>query len=614
MSDALSKSNRNVGGGLMRRGEQSFIIRGIGLLRNPQEIQDVVVAMRGKAPVTIGDVARVAQSHTPRQGSVGMDDQNDVVQGIVLLKRGANPSIVLDDIHAKVDELNSGGLPEGMHMVTNYDRSDLVGHTLKTVQHNLLFGATLIVAVLWLFLRTVKYRFFNDDAVTRYLWYLYYVPQILAPLFSLFAALQLGRREGDTFSLRWYLLFLPAICLIGGVLTNDLHQMAFRAAPGAATLSADYIHGWVYYLAMAWIVVLLLATGAVIYCKCRVSESRRYAWVPLCVFVGGFALCALSFANIYTFHKIPECCCLTFAAFWESCLQVGLLPTNDHYRYFFSESTVAAQIVDEQGVPIYRAKNAPELTACQLDAAAREAILLNADTRLQSAPVQDGRVYWVEDISKINRIQAQLAEINTRLSEENELIQAENELKRQRAQIEEKNRLMDEMIALVQPQLLQINQLLGEESVQKLDIQKLKQICLLGAYVKRRGNLALICDKKAVVRADELTHCLRESLTYLTQYGAVCALHQEGTVSVCSCHAQSAYDFFEDCLEAALPSLSALMVRVECGRRFSIRLMMEDAAGLPNVDKYMALGELTIDDADGALCATLAFDLGGERA
>ena len=156
VSDALSKSNRNVGGGLMRRGEQSFIIRGIGLLRTPQEIQDVVVAMRGKAPVMIGDVARVSQSHTPRQGSVGMDDQNDVVQGIVLLKRGANPSVVLDDIHAKVEELNSGGLPEGMRMVTNYDRSDLVGHTLKTVQHNLLFGATLIVAVLWLFLRSLR--------------------------------------------------------------------------------------------------------------------------------------------------------------------------------------------------------------------------------------------------------------------------------------------------------------------------------------------------------------------------------------------------------------------------------------------------------------------------
>ena len=471
----------------------------------------------------------------------------------------------------------------------------------------LLLGCTM--AVLWLFLRAVKYRFFSDDTITRHLWYLYYVPQILAPLFSLFAALQLGRREGDALSRKWYLLFIPAALLIGGILTNDLHQMAFRAAPGAVTLEADYTHGRVYYLAMTWIVALLLATGIIVYRKCRVSESRRYAWVPLCVFLGGFALCSLSFANIYTFHKMPECFCLTFAAFWESCLQVGLLPTNGHYRYFFSESTVAAQIVDGQGCPVYRAKNAPNLTPNQLEAGARESILLNTDTRLQSAPVQDGRVYWVEDISKINRIQAQLAEINAQLSEENELIQAENELKRQRAQTEEKNRLMDEMIALVRPQLHQINRLLEEESVQNL-----KHVCLLGAYVKRRVNLALICDKKAAVLADELAHCIRESLTYLTQYGAVCTLHQDGRGDVNSRDVQTAYDFFEDCLETALPTLSALMVRVECGERFSVRLMLEDAAGLPNVDKYRTLGKLTIDDADGELCATLSFDRGGECA
>ena len=471
----------------------------------------------------------------------------------------------------------------------------------------LLLGCTM--AVLWLFLRAVKYRFFSDDTITRHLWYLYYVPQILAPLFSLFAALQLGRREGDALSRKWYLLFIPAALLIGGILTNDLHQMAFRAAPGAVTLEADYTHGRVYYLAMTWIVALLLATGIIVYRKCRVSESRRYAWVPLCVFLGGFALCSLSFANIYTFHKMPECFCLTFAAFWESCLQVGLLPTNGHYRYFFSESTVAAQIVDGQGCPVYRAKNAPNLTPNQLEAGARESILLNTDTRLQSVPVQDGRVYWVEDIAKINRIQAQLAEINAQLSEENELIQAENELKRQREQTEEKNRLMDEMIALVRPQLHQINRLLEEESVQNL-----KHVCLLGAYVKRRVNLALICDKKAAVLADELAHCIRESLTYLTQYGAVCTLHQDGRGDVNSRDVQTAYDFFEDCLETALPTLSALMVRVECGERFSVRLMLEDAAGLPNVDKYRTLGKLTIDDADGELCATLSFDRGGECA
>lgn len=156
VTEALEKSNRNVGGGLLRRGEQSFIIRGIGLLKSPQEIKDVVVQLRGGAPVTIGDVAQVIQSHTPRQGSVGMDDENDVVQGIVLLKRGENPSVVLEGIHEKVEQLNGGQLPEGMHMEVTYDRSDLVGHTLATVQHNLLFGACLIIAILWLVLRSIR--------------------------------------------------------------------------------------------------------------------------------------------------------------------------------------------------------------------------------------------------------------------------------------------------------------------------------------------------------------------------------------------------------------------------------------------------------------------------
>lgn len=492
----------------------------------------------------------------------------------------------------------------GLAMAWGFSISSRILH--RNVRRYLLLGCAM--AVLWMFLRAVKYRFFlTDPDITRHLWYLYYVPQILAPLFSLFAALELGRRDGDGISARWHLLFIPAALLICGVLTNDLHQMVFRAVPGAATLEADYTHGWLYFLVMAWTIALLLITGTIIYRKCRVLESRQYAWVPLSVFLGGFALCALSFANIYTFHKMPECFCLTFAALWESCLQVGLLPTNSHYRYFFSESTIAAQIVDGQGHPVYRAKNAPALSPDQLDDAAREPILLDANTRLQSAPIQDGRVYWVEDISRINRIREQLAEINAQLSEENELIQAENALKRQRAQIEEKNRLMDAMTGLVQPQLQQINRLLENGGAKNL-----KSVCLLGAYVKRRVNLALICEKKAIVPVEELTHCIRESLTYLTQYGAVCALHQEGSGDVDSRAAQLAYDYFEDCLEAALPSLSALMVRVECGERFSIRLMMEDAAGLPDADKYARLGQITTDNADGELCVTLSFSQGGE--
>ena len=255
----------------------------------------------------------------------------------------------------------------GLAMAWGFSISHRILH--RGVRRYLMLGCAM--AVLWLFLRAVKYRFFEAGEINRYLWYLYYVPQVLAPLFSLFAALQMGRREDEAFSGWWHLMYLPAALLIGGVLTNNLHHQAFRPALGAETLEAAYIHGWVYYLAMAWSVALLLATGVMVYRKCRICESRRLAWVPFLAFGGGFALCALSFANLYTLHKTPECLCLTFAAFWESCLQVGLVPTNGYYRYFFAESTAAAQIVDSQGRTRYRAQSAPVLTRQQLREAKR---------------------------------------------------------------------------------------------------------------------------------------------------------------------------------------------------------------------------------------------------
>ncbi|MDX3904190.1 MAG: CusA/CzcA family heavy metal efflux RND transporter [Pigmentiphaga sp.] len=154
--DAVSKSNQNVGGGLMRRGEQSLIIRGIGLLRTPRDIETIVLDVHDNTPVRVKDVARVVQSYTPRQGSVGMDDEDDIVEGIVLLKRDENPSKVLEQVHRKVDELNAHILPAGMRIEPSYDRSHLVDHTLQTVYHNLLFGAALIIGVLWLFLRSLR--------------------------------------------------------------------------------------------------------------------------------------------------------------------------------------------------------------------------------------------------------------------------------------------------------------------------------------------------------------------------------------------------------------------------------------------------------------------------
>lgn len=153
---AIAASNVNVGGGFLRAGDQQLSIRGIGYLTAAEDVKRVVLRADGGTPVLVGDVARVVRSHTPRMGTVGYDDERDVVEGFVLLRRGENPSRVLADLHVRVEEINARVLPSGMAIVPFYDRSELVDLTLTTVHRNLLEGFLLITAVVWLFLRSLR--------------------------------------------------------------------------------------------------------------------------------------------------------------------------------------------------------------------------------------------------------------------------------------------------------------------------------------------------------------------------------------------------------------------------------------------------------------------------
>jgi heavy metal efflux system protein len=156
VAGAIEKSNRNVGGGFIRYGDQEMVVRGVGNLTSPEDIKKIVLKNREGTPITVGDVARLIQSNTPRRGTVGLDEQKEVVEGIALLRRGQNPSRVLDALHEKVEELNQKILPQGMHIEPFLDRSTLVSNTLHTVFDNLLHGFLLVVGVVWLFLRSVR--------------------------------------------------------------------------------------------------------------------------------------------------------------------------------------------------------------------------------------------------------------------------------------------------------------------------------------------------------------------------------------------------------------------------------------------------------------------------
>lgn len=155
VEEAVKKANLNVGGGFLRHGDQELTVRGVGYITSVEDIKRIPLKTKDNTPLLLGDVAEVFMSATPRRGSVGWNEQKEVVEGLVLMRRGENPSLVLDGIHKQVELLNATILPKGMRVEAAHDRSILVNHTLSTVHENLLHGFLFVVGVVWLFLRSM---------------------------------------------------------------------------------------------------------------------------------------------------------------------------------------------------------------------------------------------------------------------------------------------------------------------------------------------------------------------------------------------------------------------------------------------------------------------------
>jgi heavy metal efflux system protein len=157
--DALGRGNANAGGSYVAQGVQQYAIRGIGLLRSADDIGRIVVSARGGTPILVRDVAQVKVGAVPRLGTVGQDYDDDVVTGIVVMRKGENPSVVLKGVKAKIEELNTRSLPKGVQIVPFYDRTWLMAKTLSTVFKNLVEGALLVALVLYLFLSNFRASF-----------------------------------------------------------------------------------------------------------------------------------------------------------------------------------------------------------------------------------------------------------------------------------------------------------------------------------------------------------------------------------------------------------------------------------------------------------------------
>jgi cobalt-zinc-cadmium resistance protein CzcA len=153
----IEKNNTNAGGSMISRGDLSYVVRGIGLIRDLDDLGKIVVKTTDQGlPVFINDLGTLKYGNLERKGVMGFTDKqrdySDGVEGIVQLLRYENPSQVLVNVHTAIDELNNGLLPQGVHIHIYMDRTNLVNATLHTVSHTLLFGVFLVIAVLIIFL------------------------------------------------------------------------------------------------------------------------------------------------------------------------------------------------------------------------------------------------------------------------------------------------------------------------------------------------------------------------------------------------------------------------------------------------------------------------------
>ena len=150
--NAVTQNNLNVGGDVIEKSGQAYVVRGIGLLTNIADIENIIVDEQGGLPVLVRDVAQVVESNQPRVGQVGLNQDDDVVEGIIVQRKGENPSEVLGRVKDKIAELNEKVLPSDVKMVTFYDRDNLMAYCTETVLHNLAEGILFVTVIVFLFM------------------------------------------------------------------------------------------------------------------------------------------------------------------------------------------------------------------------------------------------------------------------------------------------------------------------------------------------------------------------------------------------------------------------------------------------------------------------------
>ena len=468
----------------------------------------------------------------------------------------------------------------------------------------------------WLIDKIVKWDFTGSvtHPLVRYLWYGFYVGMLFIPTLGAFIINYLGKPENYSHPAKLNYLLIPPAVLLALVFTNDLHQKVFVFYNGFINFDLDYSYDWVYYIVMGWFIVMGFYFVVSMLLKSRVPGSRRLQKMPILImtfaalFWTGYSMrlynCDLTVTDI-----------LIIVLLLESAIQSGLLPSNTNYQQLFDATTIPVQIVDRDYQPHYVSAGALPVSEMKMRQSESGTVHMGRSL-LNSAPIYGGRVVWEDDISELTVLQQQLQDTQEQLGEENTLLQAELDLKEQRAKTDEKNRLYDRIAEEVKPQLIKTDMLLQRIAQEPENREKLlAKTCVLGSYIKRRGNLLLLGEDAKKVSARELEYCIRESLENLRLGEVFTSLNANCSGQLPLEYIVAAYDFFETVTERLLDNMTAMLVNLNCdnaGIRMNIQMGCTEEI-VPKVleDISLSYGSVTYEIMDEDLVINFVMSEGG---
>lgn len=425
----------------------------------------------------------------------------------------------------------------------------------------------------WLFIREIKWRYISSPHVISILWYLFYIPMILIPVYSFFASRYLGREEEYRASRKWQAIYVMATILIILVLTNNIHEFVFKLDFPYAAEVGDYSYGIGYYIIVLWIVLFsslfIITAGR----RCNKNTIGWKRYIP-------FAFLALGLLYVYGYINqnrikfFPDVdLVVAYAWFtimiWETCTELGLITVNSYYLDFFKLTSIGAQITDEEGNPYISASSAiglPKEAFANLKE--QGTYQYNLGVRLHIYPVNCGYMIWQEDVATVNGMIELLMGIQEELKEGNTIAEQEMRAEVRRRKNEETNRLYTILSKNMEDELALINGL-SRKLLQSTDIDEIKKLlsCInfVGVYLKRKSNFIMIAETRNTIPWEELELALQEIEKNLVLCDIQFSYKIAATRELERMEVLNLMEAIEAIVEANLFKTNAIFVKIDSG-------------------------------------------------